>query len=222
MFTKKTNMVSDDNGSVRRVPAPRVGRCRPAALLRTSAFSSAPSSPSRALQSLSELSSAPSSPSRALQSLSVLLLAPSDSSRASQSLPLLSLAPSDSSRASQSLSALSPAPSDSSRQLQSQADPSLALACPPDSPSALLRSSDSSPVPRGSSDPPSSLLRLPSFRDLVGSTHVQFNLLLIDGGGFEVQSLDEKDIEEIRVSKDVFAKPTTVGYKLVRGETLPL
>ena len=114
MFSKKThktNMVSDDDSSVRRVPVPRTGRCRPVALLRDSVLSSAPSSPLRALQSPSKLSPAPSDSSCALQSLSELSPAPSDSSRALQSLSVLSPAPLDSSRTLQSLSVLSPAPS---------------------------------------------------------------------------------------------------------------
>jgi hypothetical protein len=48
-------------------------------------------------------------------------------------------------------------------------------------------------VPHGPSDPPSSLqTKLPSFRDLVGSTEAQLKILLIEGGGFEVQSFKEK------------------------------
>ena len=166
-------MVSDDDSSVRRVPAPLVGRCRPAALLRASVLSSAPSSPSRALQSLSVLSPAPLDSSRTLQSLSVLSPAPS--------VPLRALL----------------RPSNSLFTFQSLFEPS--------------------PVPHGPSDPPSSLqTRLPSFRDLlVGSTEAQLKILLIEGGGFEVQSFEEKDI---KTKRDVFAKPPNAGYKLVGGE----
>ena len=69
-----------------------------------------------------------------------------------------------------------------------------ALYCDPRTLCSPFRAS-SSPrtVPHGPSDPPSSLqTRLPSFRDLSGSTEAQLKILLIKGGGFEVQSFEEK------------------------------
>jgi len=90
MFTKKTNMVSDDDSSVRRVPGPRTGRCRPVALLRDSVLSSAPSSP------------APCAPSRALLSSRLRPRTPNAPSRASPSSRLRPRTPNAPSRASPS------------------------------------------------------------------------------------------------------------------------
>ena len=192
---KKFKMVSDDPGSVSRTStSPRSGLCRPALDLPPRNLCAGESREATASTEPDAHHGSPQKPSP------LLLLRSSESLRTLLSLPDRSHALSDSSRSLLSLTnpALArPRPSDSLRALLRLKTPSRALS----SPSSLSRATLSlSPVPclcaqqdADLSEPLvdlGSTKSLPSFKDLLDSTESSFQVLFIDGGGFDLHDYD--------------------------------